>query len=97
MGSQETIAARPEDQLKMESKATTLRVPETGLKRDTAPPKPESRWNTENLALRLAADVASASSAGALLAPLISIIDKYVYEPPASTSFSAQRVPKGQH
>lgn len=86
MGDRETVAGKPDEsvtQLKMESNTTTtttttLPIPETAqLKRDTAPSKAESRWNTKNLALRLAADVASASSAAALVAPLISIIDKY--------------------
>lgn len=76
MGSRDTVAGRPG-----ESVAQLNMVPETQLsnKRDTAPPtSSESKWNTKNLALRLAADFASASSAAALVAPLISIIDKYV-------------------
>lgn len=85
MGSRDTVAGRPEDSvaapLKMDSK-TSLPIPEStpqlSNKRDTAPSKNESRWNTKNLALRLAADFASASSAAAFVAPLISIIDKYV-------------------
>lgn len=34
-------------------------------------------WNTKNLGLRLAADGAAAASAGVLVAPIITIIDKY--------------------
>lgn len=82
MGSRETVAGKPEDsvtQLKMESNTTGLPIPQpTQLQRDTAPSTAESKWNTKNLGLRLAADVASASSAAALVAPLISIIDKCV-------------------
>lgn len=82
MRSRDTVAERPDDavaQLEMESK-TSIPVPEPQLsKRDTASPKTESRWNTRNLALRLAADIASAASAAALVAPLISIIDKYAF------------------
>lgn len=36
-------------------------------------------WNTHNLGLRLAADAAAAATAGVLVAPLITMIDKYVY------------------
>jgi hypothetical protein len=35
-----------------------------------------AKWNTKNLALRLGADLVSASSAAALVAPIISIIDR---------------------
>jgi hypothetical protein len=38
----------------------------------------ETKWNTKNLAFRLAADLASAASAAVLVAPLISIIDRFV-------------------
>ena len=34
-------------------------------------------WNTKNLGLRLAADFVSSASAATLVAPLITIIDKY--------------------
>ncbi|KAI5199130.1 hypothetical protein E4T39_06454 [Aureobasidium subglaciale] len=37
-------------------------------------------WNTHNLGLRLAADVASAASAAALVAPVITAIDKAIIE-----------------
>jgi hypothetical protein len=36
----------------------------------------ERRWNTKNLGLRLGSDAVSAASAGALVAPLISVIDR---------------------
>ncbi|KAH0490971.1 hypothetical protein TgHK011_002417 [Trichoderma gracile] len=39
-----------------------------------------SKWNTDRLASRLAADVASASCAGALIAPIITIIDRAIME-----------------
>ncbi|CAD0089530.1 unnamed protein product [Aureobasidium mustum] len=37
-------------------------------------------WNTHNLSLRLCADVASAATAGALVAPVITAIDKAIIE-----------------
>jgi hypothetical protein len=33
-------------------------------------------WNTKNMGLRVAADFASAASAGVMVAPVISIIDR---------------------
>lgn len=35
------------------------------------------RWNTKNLGWRLAADATGAACAGVLVAPVISIIDRY--------------------
>lgn len=35
-------------------------------------------WNTRNLGLRIAADGAAAATAGVLVAPLITMIDRYV-------------------
>jgi hypothetical protein len=41
---------------------------------------PEPReWNTRNLGLRLCTDLASAASAAVLVAPLITMIDKFVF------------------
>ncbi len=42
----------------------------------TAGDKPATKWNTENLALRLGADAVSAASAAVMVAPIISIIDR---------------------
>lgn len=39
--------------------------------------KPKLAWNTKNLGLRLGADLVSAASAAVLVAPVISIIDRY--------------------
>ncbi|PHH81885.1 hypothetical protein CDD82_7641 [Ophiocordyceps australis] len=39
-----------------------------------------SQWNTKNLPARLAADAASATAAGILIAPIISIIDRSIIE-----------------
>jgi hypothetical protein len=39
--------------------------------------KPQQKWNTKNLGLRLAADALSATSAAILITPIISIIDRY--------------------
>ena len=38
--------------------------------------KLQEKWNTKNLGLRLGTDLVSASSAAALVAPIISIIDR---------------------
>ncbi|UNI13342.1 hypothetical protein JDV02_000094 [Purpureocillium takamizusanense] len=40
----------------------------------------QKHWNTKNLPARLAADLASALTAGALIAPVISIIDRSIME-----------------
>ena len=40
-----------------------------------------TQWNTKNLGLRLGADLVSAASAAVLVAPIISIIDRYVFSP----------------
>jgi len=40
--------------------------------------KTQQEWNTKNLGSRLAADGASAAAAGALVAPIITMIDKCV-------------------
>lgn len=37
---------------------------------------PKKAWNTKNLGLRLASDAISAASAAALVAPVVSIIDR---------------------
>ncbi|KAK5987985.1 putative membrane protein [Cladobotryum mycophilum] len=42
--------------------------------------KPTTKWNTKNLSWRLGADAVSASCAGALIAPIISIIDRSIME-----------------
>ena len=39
-------------------------------------PQTKRPWNTKNLGLRLGADAAAAASAAALVAPVISIIDR---------------------
>jgi len=46
----------------------------TAVQEETA----SSRWNTKNLALRLGTDFISAASAAVMVAPIISIIDRYV-------------------
>ena len=40
--------------------------------------KEPKQWNTKNLSFRLAVDAASAATAGGLVAPIITVIDKYV-------------------
>jgi hypothetical protein len=41
---------------------------------------PTAAWNTHNLSLRLCADVSAAATAGALVAPVITAIDKAIIE-----------------
>lgn len=38
--------------------------------------QPQSKWNTDRLVWRLGADATSAACAGALIAPIITIIDR---------------------
>ncbi|THW78799.1 hypothetical protein D6D18_09426, partial [Aureobasidium pullulans] len=45
-----------------------------------APTTSTSIWNTKNLSLRLAADITAAATAGALVAPVITAIDKAIIE-----------------
>lgn len=47
-----------------------------GLKDDKGRTK---RWNTQNLSKRLGVDVACAATAAGLVAPLITIVDKFVH------------------
>lgn len=39
------------------------------------------QWNTSSLGLRVAADLTSAATASALIAPIISVIDRLVSQP----------------
>lgn len=68
--------AAPACQMELEPKKISL--PKTQIERKDAAPKVENKWNTKNLAFRWAADIASACCAAGLVAPLISIIDRYV-------------------
>lgn len=57
-------------------------VSQTNLKPEIMSPTTAtpSTWNTHNLGLRLGADVASAATAGVLVAPVITAIDKAIIE-----------------
>ncbi|KAH0526857.1 hypothetical protein TsFJ059_010130 [Trichoderma semiorbis] len=46
----------------------------------TSQSHPQSKWNTDRLAWRLGADATSAACAGALIAPIITIIDRSIME-----------------
>ena len=46
----------------------------------TRRPKKEVQWNTARVGLRLGADFTSAASAAALIAPIITVIDRYVFD-----------------
>ncbi|KAI3397734.1 hypothetical protein diail_10387 [Diaporthe ilicicola] len=64
----------------MELEPNKISLPKTQIERKDAAPKVENKWNTKNLALRWAADIASACCAAGLVAPLISIIDRSIME-----------------
>jgi hypothetical protein len=49
------------------------------VRKGTVKPELAQPWNTANLGLRLGADLTSAASASALIAPVISVIDRYVH------------------
>lgn len=66
------LAVKPLPELKMSS---TPQLPAPKPKLDAAV-KPQRKWNTKNLGGRLATDLVSAASAGAMIAPVISIIDR---------------------
>lgn len=66
----------PAGQMRLEHKQISLTKPQ--LEGKDVAPTVKTKWNTKNLALRWAADIASASCAAGLVAPLISIIDRYV-------------------
>lgn len=62
------------------SASTTTKLPMPLPSKDTvkAPAKTiEKQWNTKNLGGRLAVDLASALCAASMVAPVISIIDRY--------------------
>lgn len=68
-------------------------VPTSVLSLNTKPPAatiaPKKTWNTDRLGLRVASDFLSAGCAGALVAPLISIIDRYADFPNLLPQFRA--------
>jgi hypothetical protein len=53
--------------------AVAVATPQTAMAKSKT-----TQWNTKNLGLRLGADLVSAASAAVLVAPIISIIDRYV-------------------
>lgn len=50
-----------------------------GPEQQARPPatQPRPRWNTEQLGLRIGADALSAACAGILVAPIVTMIDRY--------------------
>lgn len=68
----------PAGQMKLEHKQISLTKPQLEGKDVASTVK--TKWNTKNLAFRWAADIASASCAAGLVAPLISIIDRSIME-----------------
>lgn len=53
-------------------------IPVPSVKSGRLEPGKVVQWNTSNLGLRLAADLTSAATASALIAPIISVIDRLV-------------------
>ena len=53
---------------------------------EVAEPVEERQWNTKNLGLRLASDFTSGASAAFLVAPIITMIDQQVPQPPLRES-----------
>lgn len=68
----------PAGQMRLEHKQISLTKPQLEGKDVASTVK--TKWNTKNLAFRWAADIASASCAAGLVAPLISIIDRSIME-----------------
>ncbi|KAL6818209.1 hypothetical protein GGI42DRAFT_2037 [Trichoderma sp. SZMC 28013] len=56
------------------------RLPIAMTSTSTSQSQPQSKWNTDRLAWRLGADATSAACAGALIAPIITIIDRSIME-----------------
>ena len=86
----------PAGQMRLEApKPISLTKPQ--LERKDVASTVKSKWNTRNLVLRCAADIASASCAAGLVAPLISIIDRYVLpgpNPPKLPAGSKEPLPR---
>jgi hypothetical protein len=53
---------------------------ETPAKHATPPSLAQTKWNTDKLGLRMGSDALAAGAAGALVAPIITIIDKGIME-----------------
>jgi hypothetical protein len=53
---------------------------EKQAKRATPPALAQTKWNTDKLGLRMGSDALAAGAAGALVAPIITIIDKGIME-----------------
>jgi len=58
--------------------APQLQLP--SVREATIGSKKNVQWNTANLGFRLGVDAISAASAAALIAPIITVIDRYVHE-----------------
>jgi hypothetical protein len=60
---------------------------------EVAKPRGQHRaWNTKNLGLRLASDFTAGFLAAGMVAPVITVIDKFVPLPPLSASNSYSRL-----
>lgn len=73
------------------------RMPLPTMPKVLAEPKKEKQWNTSNLGLRLGADVTSAASAAALIAPIITVIDRYVVRFWQAKEFFAGSISISEH
>ncbi|OAP60006.1 hypothetical protein AYL99_05008 [Fonsecaea erecta] len=91
------LESKPDEKLseKLPVCPTTVPIPKPQMllpsMRDVAvEQKRPMQWNTKNLGLRLGADVVSAASASALIAPIITVIDRSIVEKAANgASFSS--------
>ncbi|KIY00618.1 uncharacterized protein Z520_03281 [Fonsecaea multimorphosa CBS 102226] len=81
------------EKLPVPSKTVSIPKPQVHLpsvRKVSVEQKKPVQWNTMNLGLRLGADVTSAASASALIAPIITVIDRSIVEKAANgTSFSS--------
>ncbi|KAG6159890.1 hypothetical protein E4U37_002200 [Claviceps purpurea] len=64
----------------MKTTASTSSAAETHARQASATASQERKWNTKNLGWRLLVDATGAACAGAIVAPVISIIDRSIME-----------------
>lgn len=69
-----TLGATPSPTAAPTTKALPMPTKEA---MSTSTSKLQQRWNTKNLGLRLGSDFVSAACAASMVAPVISIIDRY--------------------
>lgn len=75
-GQQPAVAGKHEQVGRVQAATTSVMDTRPTLAVADAVGLNESRWNTRNLPSRMAVDALSAATAGGLVAPLITMIDK---------------------